>query len=178
MVYFRRSGHASTRRTGGGDGDGMSPLGWQGSQAQTTGAREKIENGGSPKEPFLRCVCHNTPSDQGFVPCDPQGHVQPGMESTPYLCCALCGRFFRLDDLMVLGRVHLGGIIRALRLIARQTRPNLAKQACLSEVWLHRVEQGHVQGGGLSLARLLMHPAMAALPKLAKEAGLPIELEP
>lgn len=66
---------------------------------------------GHRQDPFLRCVCHNTPLEQEIIPCDRPELVSPGVESTSFLRCGLCWRCYCPADLLLVSRVRLGGII-------------------------------------------------------------------
>lgn len=53
------------------------------------------------------CICGNTPSDDGFYPCDSHGNeIEPTSESgwIELYVCAACGRIIQQDTLEILGR--------------------------------------------------------------------------
>lgn len=53
------------------------------------------------------CICKNTPTDDGFYPCDERGNkVEPTAEewTTNLYMCDKCGRIIDHDSLEVVGR--------------------------------------------------------------------------
>jgi len=71
---------------------------------------------------------------------------------------------------------HLGNIVRWLRETAGLTRRQLAAQTGISDATLKNIETNRHKLTATTLHKLLAHPTMAALPKLAKEAGLSLGL--
>jgi hypothetical protein len=54
-----------------------------------------------------RCICGNTPTSDGFFPCDEKGNeMEPTIGSgwTDLYVCARCSRIIRQDTLAVIGQ--------------------------------------------------------------------------
>jgi hypothetical protein len=50
------------------------------------------------------CLCDNTPSDDGFYPCDETGNeVEPVADWSGHYVCFRCGRIIDPDSLRVVG---------------------------------------------------------------------------
>jgi len=72
--------------------------------------------------------------------------------------------------------IHLGDIVRWLRAAAGLTRRQLESQTCISASTIRNIEKDRHKLTAATLHKLLAHPAMAALPELAKESGLSLGL--
>ena len=67
---------------------------------------ERIEHEAGNKEAWI-CLCRNTPTDDGFYPCDENGdEVEPTEAAwkTNLYVCAHCGRMIDFTTLEVVGR--------------------------------------------------------------------------
>ena len=69
---------------------------------------------------------------------------------------------------------HLGQIVRWLRESAGLTRSQLEAQTGISAPTIRNIEKNRHKLTAATLRKLLAHPAMAALPARAREAGLPL----
>jgi transcriptional regulator with XRE-family HTH domain len=69
-------------------------------------------------------------------------------------------------------KLHLGAIARDLREAAGMTRRVFGDAVGLGEAQIKSFEFGRLRLGVESLQRVLRHPAMADLPKLAHAAGI------
>ena len=61
-------------------------------------------------EDAWKCICGNTPSDDGFYPCDKKGkQIEPTKESgwTNLYVCDSCGRIINQNNLEVVGQREL-----------------------------------------------------------------------
>jgi hypothetical protein len=67
--------------------------------------REQISNEVGNPEAWV-CLCKNTPSDDGFYPCDEKGNeVEPDHHwTTGNYVCNGCGRIINPESLKVVGR--------------------------------------------------------------------------
>ena len=71
---------------------------------------------------------------------------------------------------------HLGQIVRWLREGAGLTRSQLEAQTGISAPTIRNIEKNRHKLTATTLRKLLAHPAMAALPERARQAGLPLGL--
>ncbi|MBA3830160.1 MAG: hypothetical protein H0X33_14570 [Taibaiella sp.] len=70
---------------------------------------EKIHYESSNKDAWV-CICGNTPSGDGFYPCDYEGNeIEPGKSANwgGLYVCGKCGRIINQDSLEVIGRNQL-----------------------------------------------------------------------
>jgi hypothetical protein len=68
--------------------------------------REHITHEAGNDEAWI-CLCNNTPSADGFYPCNVDGNeVEPTREAwkIPLYVCASCGRIIHMKTLEVVGR--------------------------------------------------------------------------
>ena len=69
---------------------------------------------------------------------------------------------------------HLGQIVRWLREEAGLTRSQMEAQTGISAPTIRNIEKNRHKLTAATMRKLLAHPAMAALPARAREAGLPL----
>lgn len=67
--------------------------------------KEQIKHEAQDRDAWI-CICKNTPSGDGFYPCDEKGNeMEPTIGSgwTNLYVCAQCGRIINQDTLEVVG---------------------------------------------------------------------------
>jgi len=68
--------------------------------------KEKITHEHIDEDAWV-CICKNTPSDEGFYPCDEEGNeIEPVIGSgwNALFVCDRCGRIINQDTLEVVGQ--------------------------------------------------------------------------
>jgi hypothetical protein len=69
-------------------------------------ATEQITHENGNDEAWI-CICNNTPSAEGFFPCDREGNeVEPVAGWDDLYICARCGRIINQHSLEVIGLAH------------------------------------------------------------------------
>jgi hypothetical protein len=64
---------------------------------------EKITHQAGDRDAWV-CICKNTPTDDGFYPCDINGkEIEPDSNWRGLYVCAECGRIIRQSTLEVIG---------------------------------------------------------------------------
>ena len=92
------------------------------------------------------------------------------------LLCELAKRATKRRAAQPASFTHLGQIVRWLREAADLTRPQLEAQTGISTPTIRNIEKNRHRLTAATLRKLLAHPAMAALPEKAREAGLSLGL--
>lgn len=70
----------------------------------TIQAKERIAHEAGNEEAWI-CVCGNTPTSDGFYPCDQNGNEMEPVKGWPDLySCGRCGRIVNQHTLEVVGR--------------------------------------------------------------------------
>lgn len=88
------------------------------------------------------------------------------------LLCELARRAAKSRAVRPRAFTHLGDIVRWLREAAGLTRRQLEAQTGISDSTIRNIEKNRHRLTAATLRKLLVHPAMAALPERARAAGL------